>query len=125
MLVPSRARWSPFFTDSRPGNSWTGTSEALAEGALTVTVGPVPAAVATALSLPEVAWTKWARRKVTLVSTGSVLPMPKPLILNFVITPETGAPPEYGSPLGSLGWMKETSVHGLGKLWHSPEFAGS
>ena len=57
-----------------------------------VTVGPVPAAVARALSGSLGSGrVMFARRKVTVAAAP---PSPNALMLNLVITPLTGAPPE-------------------------------
>src|SRR4051812_48613790 len=43
---------------------------------------------------------------------------------NLVITPSTGAPLELGSPFGSTGWVKSTSVQlgdgSVGNITHDP-----
>jgi hypothetical protein len=88
-----------------------------------VTVGPSATSVATAeSSFAGSGRLTLARRKVTLAAPP---PSPKARMRNIVITPSTGAPAELGSPFGSVGWMNDASVHGLGKLTHSPELDGS
>ena len=89
-FVPSMARCWPVFTGRLAGNSRIGVSTPFP--GWTVTVGPVPAAVASALSLfGGLARRMSATRKVTVAG---VLSSPKARIRNFVITPSTGAPPE-------------------------------
>ena len=88
-----------------------------------VTVGPVPTSRATAVSSlfgsGRLISTSFS------VTVAAAPPSPKMRVRNLVITPLTGAPPEYGSPFGFEGWMKAPIVQGVRRPVHSPELAGS
>ena len=99
-IEASIARCWPFFTGSRAGACVVGVGSLVPSG--TVTVGPVPAAVASALSaLFGSGSVMSASRKVTCAGPRS----PNARMRNFVITPSIGAPADDGSPLGFVGTM--------------------
>ena len=78
-----------------------GVSVAIGSLAGIVTVGPSATRVATALF-----WSFGSGRLMSAsrnVTVAASPPSPNARVRNFVITPLTGAPPEYGSPFGSIG----------------------
>src|SRR5436190_2668848 len=105
------ASCSPLWTETRAPTCVTGGSPP-PSSAGTVAVGPVATDVASALSGST--WLMFARRNVTWAGEGSgSVPIwpPNARMRNLVITPSTGAPPEYGSPLGLLGTVNDTIEH--------------
>src|SRR3954464_11968138 len=114
------ARCCPALTGRRPANCRIGTSVFGSDGM--VTVGPVPAEPASALLVSlGLGRLMSATRKVTVPG---LLPSPNARMRNLVITPSTGAPLELGSPFGSTGWVKSTSVQlgdgSVGNITHDP-----
>src|SRR5204862_1049794 len=101
----STAKCCPAVTGTRAPTSVIGASPPVSAGICAV--GPVPAEVAIALS-PVGSTVMLARRNVAV----AVPPSPSALMRNFVITPLIGAPCDDGSPLGAVGTMYETIVHG-------------